>query len=48
MDIVGNKILNVLEFLKQIKQIQRNFGLMEHVFVLLRNTIHFPLPLVGS
>lgn len=39
MNRVGNKIQNVLEFLKQIKQLQRLFELMEHLFMLFGRTI---------
>ena len=48
MNRVGNKIQNVLEFLKQIKQLQRLFKLMEHLFMLLGGQFHSPLTLTGN
>lgn len=39
MDRVGNKIQNVLEFLKQIKQLQRLFEFVEHLFMLFGSTM---------
>lgn len=48
MGRVGNKIQNVLVFLKHIKQFQRITEFMEHLFMLFGSTVFSLLSLDGN